>query len=110
MFKLKDSNYFVLPGNPHMLHLATIQDGFREFVAMLDLTTQKFYIEEVVLESKDFQKDVWANFKFIQDDSLAQELAAFCEEKKVRDMKKIQETLIDQGYFSKVFPSVGKLP
>ena len=91
MLKLKDSNYFILPGNPHMLHLATIVENFREFVAMLDLRTQKFYIEEVVLESKDFQADVWANFKFIAEDSLAQELAQFCQDKNVRDMKRISE-------------------
>jgi hypothetical protein len=95
-FKLTDTNIFVLPGNPHMIHIATIAYGFREFVAMLDSRTQKFYIEEVVLTTKDFAKDVWANFKFIDDDLLASELAAFCNEKKVQDMKRIQETILDQ--------------
>lgn len=96
-YTVKNTNYFLLPGNPHMVHIATIGYGLREFVAMLDRTTQKFYIEEVVLESKDFQKDVWANFKFIDDDSLAIDLAKFCEDKKLLDMKRIQEVLIDQG-------------
>lgn len=96
-FTLKDTNIFSLPGNPHMLHIATISYGLREFVGMLDRRTQKFYIEEVVLQSQDFSKDVWANFKFIEDDALAFDLAKFCEEKKVLDMKKLQERLIDEG-------------
>lgn len=95
-FFLKDTNVFPLPGNNHMLHIATISYGLREFVGMLDRRTQKFYIEEVVLESKDLQKDIWANFKFIEDDNLAYDLAKFCEEKKVLDMKKLQERLIDE--------------
>jgi hypothetical protein len=95
-FQLKDTNVFPLPGNPHMLHIATISYGLREFVGMLDRTTQKFYIEEVVLHHQDFSKDVWANFKFIDDDALAFDLAKFCEEKKVLDMKNLQERLIDE--------------
>jgi hypothetical protein len=95
-FQLKDTNIFLLPGNSHMIHIATIAYGLREFVAMLDKNTQRFYIEEVVLHSVDFTQDVWANFKFIDDDSLAFDLAKFCEEKKVLDMKKIQEVMIDQ--------------
>lgn len=96
-YLIKNTNYFPLPGNPHMIHIATIGYGLREFVAMLDRTTQKFYIEEVVLESKDFQKDVFANFKFIDEDALAEDLAKFCEDKKLLDMKRIQNVLIDTG-------------
>lgn len=96
-FKVKDSNIFKLPNNPHMLHLATISYSLREFVAMTDIRTGKTYIEEVVLESKDFQKDVWANFKFIEDDILAFEIAKFCEDKKLIDMKRVTEILIDTG-------------
>jgi hypothetical protein len=95
-FKLKDTNLFYLPGNAHMLHLATIEYSLREFIAMLDVTTQKLYIEEIVLQSVDFQKDVWANLKFINDDLLAADLAEFLREKKVIDMKKIQEKILEQ--------------
>ncbi len=96
-FQIKDTNYFFLPGNKHMLHLASISYSLREFILMLDITTQKTYIEEVVLESKDFSQDVWANLKFIQDDQLAEDLAAFCQDRKLIDVKRIQERLIDQG-------------
>jgi hypothetical protein len=95
-FHVKDTNLFLIPGNPHMLHVVTISYGLREFVGMLDRRTQKFYIEEVVLESKDFSKDVFANFKFIEDDNLAFDLAQFCQEKNILDMKRLQERLIDE--------------
>jgi hypothetical protein len=92
-FKLKDSNLFLLPGNPHMLHIATISYGLREFIFMLDHTTQDMYIEEVVLETTDFQGDVWANMKFIDDDELAHDLAKYAEDLKLTDMKRIQNYL-----------------
>lgn len=93
-FKVKDSNLFLIPGNPHILHIATISYGLREFIFMLDYTTQKMYIEEVVLETTDFEEDVWANMKFIDDDNLAFDLAKFAEEQKLTDMKRIQNYLI----------------
>lgn len=95
-FKLRDTNLFTLPGNSHMLHLATIDYSLREFIAMMDLRTQQVYIEEVVLEAKDFDKDVWANLKFIADDKLAFDLSKFLEEKKILDMKRIQERILEQ--------------
>ena len=55
-----------------MLHLGTIGYGLREFVVMLGVTgsaQSKVYIEEVMLESVDFSKDVFANCKFIADDN-----------------------------------------
>ena len=94
--KVINTNHFRLPGNEHMIHLASIQDSLREFILMIDTKTSKAYIEEVVLESKDFSKDIWANLKFIEDDNLAHDLASFCEDKKLIDMKKVQEYLIDQ--------------
>lgn len=99
-FKLKNSNIFPLPGNPHMLHLATIGYSLREFIVMLGImgpASGKIYIEEIVLESKDFSKDVFANCKFIEDDNLANDLSEFVEEKGIRDMKKIADTIIDMG-------------
>jgi len=92
--KIKDSNIFPMPGNKHLIHLATVQDGNHEYVAMLRLDTQQVYVEEVVLETVDFSKDVFANLKFIKDDKLAAELANFLNEKGVLDMKRIQEQLL----------------
>ena len=59
----------------------------------------KCYIEEVVLESKDFSKDVFANCKFIADDNLAFDLAKFAEEQGLTDMKKRFNELGDRGKF-----------
>ena len=101
-FKLKNSNIFRLPGNPHMLHLGTIEYGLREFILMLGTegpARSKFYIEEVVLESVDFDKDVFAHCKFIDDDKLANDLAEFADEQGLRDMKKIVDQLIDMEKF-----------
>lgn len=83
-----------------MLHLATIGYGLREFIAMVCVKGPKAnncYIEEVVLESKDFDKDVWANCKFIQDDNLAFDLAKFAEEKGLVDMKRRTNELAATG-------------
>lgn len=93
-FKVKDTNLFRLPGNVHMVHIASIGMGLREFILMLDLRTQQMYIEEVVLETKDFSKDVWANMKFIEDDSLAHDLAKFAEDKSLIDMKRVNEYIM----------------
>ena len=41
----------------------------------------KVYIEEVVLNSVDFSKDIFASCKFISDENLAHDLAAFVQEK-----------------------------
>lgn len=93
--KVKDSNLFLMPGNPHMLHLGTIGYGLREFVVFVCLKNPplsqtnyvgKCYIEEAVLESKDFSKDVFAHLRFIEDDSMAYDLAKFAEEKGLLDV------------------------
>lgn len=80
-----------------MLHLATIGSGLREFILMYDRNSGKVYIEEIVLTSVDFSNDVWCHFKFIHDDNLANDLAFFCEEHNLRDMKKISERIVDMG-------------
>lgn len=95
--KVTDSNVFALPGNPHMFHLATVKMGFREFIGMIDTRTQKVYVEEVVLESTDFQKDVWANLKFISDDILAFDLAKFLESRGLLSMHRVNEVLLTGG-------------
>lgn len=99
-FQLKNSNIFKMPGNKHMLHLATIGMGHREFIAMYCASGVKagnVYIEEVVLVSSDFSKDVFAYSKFIEEDDLAHDLTRFAEEKKITDMKLITEMLFSTG-------------
>lgn len=97
-FRVKNSNQFPLPGNPHMLHLGTIGYGLREFLVMV-CTHGSYkgncYIEEVVLNTIDFDEDVYANCKFIDDENLAQDLAAFVEEQGLTDIKKQANELID---------------
>jgi len=108
--KVINSELFLVPGNPHMLHLATVEHGLREFIAFLcwidpppispatPTYVGHLYIEEVVLESKDFTKDVFANSKFIEDDSLAFDIAKTLEEQKLIDiMERTQE--IHQPYY-----------
>jgi hypothetical protein len=90
--KVKNSNIFPLPNNPHMLHLGTIEKGFQEFIVMACIRGQhrgKIYIEEAVLTSVDWSKDVFGNCKFVADDALAEDLARFAEEKGITDMKKV---------------------
>jgi len=107
-FKVKNSDIFPMPGNhprnPNkLLHLGTIGYGLREFVIMACVSGPKagnVYIEEVVLNTVDFQKDVFANLKFIDDDNLANDLAKFAEEKGLTDMKKRAEELGDRGKLS----------
>jgi hypothetical protein len=110
-FQLKNSNVFPVPGNNHMLHLATISGGLREFIVMLCVRGEKrgqCYIEEVVLNTVDWSSDVYANCKFIDDDHLAEDLEGFAREKGITDIKKVQELLIDRGRTSWVMP-VGSL-
>ena len=74
-----------------MLHLGTIGYGLREFIVMhcrRGPHNGQTYIEEVVLNNVDFSTDVFANCKFIDDDNLAQDLAAFAEEKGLLDIRK----------------------
>lgn len=91
---------FLVPGNTHMLHLGTIAYGLREFIVMACLYGEsrgKCYIEEVVLNTVDWSKDVFANCKFIDDDNLAFDLAKYAEEEGVTDMQARFEELRQQG-------------
>lgn len=91
-FNVKDSNIFYLPNNTHMLHLATITYGLREFIVMICLRGPKkgnVYIEEVVLNSVNWTEDVFANCKFIADDNLANDLSEFANSKGLLDPKRI---------------------
>lgn len=84
-------------GNSHMMHIATIGMGLREFIVMMDRGTSKTYIEEVVLNSMSYKDDVTANCKFIEDDSLAEDLANFVFDKKILDMERIIGELTERG-------------
>jgi len=89
---IKNSNIYPLPGNPHMLHLATIEKGLQEFVVMACIRGPKrgnVYIEELVFNTVDWSKDIFANCKFVDDDALAHDLARFVDEKHITDMKKV---------------------
>jgi len=100
-FKVKNSDIFKLPPpNSHMVHLGTIGDGLREFIVLLckaDEHRGKVYIEEVVLTTVDYTTDVFANCKFIEDDALANDLAAFAAMKGLTDHEKIMGQLVETG-------------
>ena len=99
-FYLKNTNIFSMPGNSHLVHMATIGYGLREFVAMIGVAGSakgNAYIEEVVLTSIDYDKDVYANLKFIDDDNLANDLAEWVQEKGLLDMKERGFESFEQG-------------
>lgn len=77
--KVVNSNRFYLKGTQsRFLHLATVENGSREFMCFQDLLTQNTYIEEIT----------GGTLQFIQDDSLAFELAKFLEYSKITTISK----------------------
>lgn len=80
-----------------MIHLGTIGYGLREFIVMVNRYNQKCYIEEVVLVSQSFKEDVTAHCKFIEDDNLANDLAAYAEENKITDLRERSNELNDMN-------------
>ena len=92
-----------MPGNPQLLHLATVTDSFREFIAMVCVKgpeTGNCYIEEAVLTTVDYSTDVFANLKFIQDDHLAEDLYDFLNNKGLLDITRRLNEVIAQGNIS----------
>lgn len=72
--KFLDRNKYALKGtNGRFFHLASIQHGVREYMCFVDKHTTKIYIEEIT----------GGHLEFIKDESLANELAAFCTAKGV---------------------------
>jgi hypothetical protein len=65
--QIADTNRYWLPGQKRFLHLCTIFEGVREFIAMFDTQDKGMYIEEVS----------GGHLSRIEDDSLAQELNDF---------------------------------
>jgi hypothetical protein len=55
------------------------------------------YIEELVHNTVDFTKDVYANFKFIEDDNFANDLANYAEEQGLLDIGMRMKEAIDTG-------------
>ncbi len=75
---LINSNHFPLPGTcERFLHLATLQRGFKEFMVFKDRWTEQVYIEEITGGHGPLR---------IEDDQLAEELAAFVRERGILDM------------------------
>lgn len=80
-FKVVDSNIYEMKGsNGRFYHLGTIHQGLREYICMVDTFTQQCYIEEVT----------GGHLSFIEDDNLAFDLAKFCEQQKITDMRRMQ--------------------
>ena len=89
-----------MPGNNHLLHMATIEYGFREFIVMIGIkgvVKGRAYIEEAVLTTIDFNEDIFANLKFIDDDNLANDLAQWVMENKLLDIKERGFEAFEQG-------------
>jgi len=99
-FYIKNKNIFPMPGNQHLIHLATIGYGLREFVVMVGVRGEikgKAYIEEAVLNTVNYKEDVFANLKFIDDDNLANDLAQWVMDKNLLDMKERGHEAFEQG-------------
>ena len=99
-FYIKNTNIFPMPGNSHLINMATIGYGLREFVAMIGVAGNAkgyAYIEEAVLTSIDYSEDVYANLKFIDDDNLAKDLADWVQEKGLLDLKERGFESFEQG-------------
>jgi hypothetical protein len=99
-FSIKNKNIFPMPGNGHLLHMATVGYGLREFIVMVGVQGNikgKAYIEEAVLTTVNYSEDVFANLKFIDDDNLANDLAAWVMDKGLLDMKERGHEAFEQG-------------
>jgi len=99
-FSIKNKNIFPMPGNGHLLHMATVGYGLREFIVMVGVQGDikgKAYIEEAVLTTVNYSEDVFANLKFIDDDNLANDLAEWVMDKGLLDMKERGHEAFEQG-------------
>ena len=104
-FKLINSDLFLLPNNPHMIHLGTISKGLQEYIVMLCIRGPKsgnVYIEETVLNTVDFSKDVFANLKYIQDEALVNDLAAFAREKGLLNIERVMERVLSYPAYQEI--------
>jgi len=107
MIKIKDRNIVPIPGNPHMLRLAILTKGiFREFWVMLCIAGEhkgKCYIEEYVSTMTLYSEDIYGNFKFIEEDKLAEDLTRFSELHKLTDIAERASEMSECGLGHVVF-------
>jgi hypothetical protein len=106
MIRITDKNIYPIPGNPHMLHLATLSKGLRDFWVMLAVAGQckgKCYIEEYVPTTVSWSDDIFGNFKFIQSDEEAEELTRFAEHHKLTDISERASEMCETGLGHIVF-------
>jgi hypothetical protein len=76
--KLINTNRFYLQGtNNRFIHIATIQDGLHEYMALWDSLEKKFYIESID----------GGTLAFIDDDKLVEDLRDFLFNKNVTNLK-----------------------
>jgi len=104
--RIRDSNIYPIKGNEHMLHLATLTKGLRDFWVMIAVSGPckgKCYIEEYCVTMIDYSKDVFGHFKFIEDDDLAEELARFAERHKLTDIAARSSEMCETGLGRVVF-------
>lgn len=109
MLKVKDSSLYLLPGNSHMLHLGTIQDSLKEYVVMLCISGMhkgKCYIEELVPTMISGKEDIYGNFKFIQDDTLAHDLARFADEKGLTDVRGRMDEILSYSRYNNIYEKI----
>jgi hypothetical protein len=62
------------------------------------------------LESKDFSKDVYANLKFIDDGQLANDLAAFAQDKDILNIPKQLERIMTYKNYESLRNLFGNAP
>jgi hypothetical protein len=104
--RLLDKNIQLIPGNAHMLRLARLSRGLKEYWLMIciaGLHSGKCYIEEYVPTTVSFSEDIYGHFKFIQDDEEAEELARFCQEHKLSDIAERSSEMVESGLGHIVF-------
>jgi len=63
----------------------------------------KCFIEEYVPTSIDFKNDIFGNFKFIQNDEEAEELARFASDHKLTDISSRANEMVECGLGKIVF-------
>lgn len=106
MIRILSKEIFPVPGNKHMLCLAKLGKGLREFWVLLCISgahKNKCYIEEYVPTTISFSDDIFGNFKFIQNDEEAEELTRFAEHHKLTDMKERYGEMVETGLGKVVF-------
>jgi hypothetical protein len=76
--KLLNTNRYYLKGTSNrFIHIATIANGVREFVAFFDSIGKQLFIEEIS----------GGSLEFISDDSLAKELSDFLFYKEITNLR-----------------------